>query len=51
MIIASCGHKVYKLEDLIPVEYDDYDCDAIEGFQEVTIYAVYCPTCAKEIKE
>jgi len=44
MIIASCGHEA-TIDGLFPVEYEDEDCDALDGFRTVTVYAIYCKDC------
>ena len=49
---ASCGHEVPSVNDLIPVEYTDEDIDHDAGrFVQVTVSAVFCPTCASKISE
>lgn len=48
-ITASCGHQVAHADDLIHVEYDDVDCDPIEGFVDVTVFASFCRACADDL--
>lgn len=44
-ITASCGHRT-TLDALVDVEYEDEVCNAVHGFEPVTVYAVFCPACA-----
>jgi hypothetical protein len=44
-IFGSCGHEL-KDGDGWSVFYKDLDCDPIEGFVEVSVYATYCEECS-----
>lgn len=49
-IIASCGHEIRNADDLVPVIYKSEDCDAVQGFRPVTVYAEFCRACADELR-
>ena len=47
--ILSCGHEDVDGCMGVPVQFDDEDCVAGEGFIPVTVYAQYCHDCAKTL--
>jgi hypothetical protein len=49
-IIATCGHKVVNMDDIVDVRYRSEDCDAVEGFRPCVVYASYCKPCAEKLK-
>lgn len=49
-ITASCGHVLGDDESGVDVIYSDEDCDAVEGFRPILVYAHFCQKCADEWK-
>lgn len=49
-ITASCGCKLADDDEGVGIKFGDYDCDPIDGFQKVIIYAHYCTPCAEKAK-
>lgn len=48
-VFATCGHEVFSVDDLIPVEYDSGEIDhTAKEFVPAVASAVYCPACADD---
>lgn len=45
-ITASCGCKIENFDDGEDIRYGSEDCDPIDGFHRVVVYAFYCKPCA-----
>lgn len=45
-IIASCGHEVLGVADVVPIRYGDTDCDAVDGFRRCVVHGSWCRVCA-----